>query len=65
MAEGSEASFVSAVSRAAPGGSVVSDVEYASLADDAAIEEEQEAYLHAQVDLVLFNASFVTVARPL
>lgn len=39
--DASEGSFVSAVSRAAPANSVVSDTEYASIADDMAEPADQ------------------------
>lgn len=50
VAEGSEASFVTAASHAVPAGSVVSDLEYASLDDEADDEPEHEA-LYNQVRL--------------
>lgn len=48
VAEGSEASFVTAASHAVPAGSVVSDLEYASL-DDEADDEVQNEALYNQV----------------
>lgn len=50
VADGSEASFVTAASGAVPAGSVVSDVEYASL-DDEADDELQNEALYNQVRL--------------
>lgn len=49
-AEGSEASFVTAASQAVPAGSVVSDLDYASL-DDEADDEVQHEALYNQVRL--------------
>ena len=48
VTEGSEASFVTAASHAAPAGSVVSDLEYASL-DDEAEEDFHDETVHGQV----------------
>ena len=53
---------MSAASHAAPAASVVSDVEFASLVDDAVLAEEQEPYLHAQVSLRLLHACLVSAA---
>ena len=50
VTEGSEASFVTATSHAAPAGSVVSDLEYASLIDEAEDELQNEA-VYGQVRL--------------
>ena len=43
VTEGSEASFATAVSHAAPAGSVVSDLEYASLDDEVGDDLQNEA----------------------
>ena len=54
LPEGSEGSFVSAASRAAPTGSVVSDMEYASVVDDATVDEEQDNASYQEVRLYLW-----------
>ena len=50
VTEGSEASFVTAASHAAPAGSVVSELDYASL-DDEAEEDFHYETVHGQVSL--------------
>lgn len=57
MTEGSEASFVTAASHAAPARSVVSDLEYASL-DDEAEEDFQNEAAYGQVRLELLAMLF-------
>ncbi len=57
--DASEGSFVSAVSRAAPASSVVSDTEYASIADDPA-DQLPEASDNLVGQVMLSFASPVT-----